>query len=275
MSENCSHNCSECAKSCGANEKGSLLKSLPAGASVKKVVAVVSGKGGVGKSSVCALLAAMSAKKGYRTAVLDADVTGPSLPRMFGVHEKAQANERGILPVGTKSGIQTMSMNLLLEKESDPVLWRGALIAGAAVQFWTDVLWRDVELMFVDMPPGTGDVPLSVFQSLPLAGVVVVSTPQGLVRMIVEKALNMAKKMDVPVLGLVENMSYIACPRCGEHIELFGQSSAAALANEFGIPSAARLPLDPALTALADAGRIEEYTGAAALKAVLQEIERA
>lgn len=273
MSENCSHNCSECAKGCGANEKGSLLKSLPAGARVKKVIAVVSGKGGVGKSSVCALLAAMSAKKGYKTALLDADVTGPSLPKMFGVNEKAKANERGIVPVETKSGIQTMSMNLLLENESDPVLWRGALIAGAAVQFWTDVLWRDVELMFVDMPPGTGDVPLSVFQSLPLAGVVVVSTPQDLVRMIVEKALNMAKKMNIPVLGLVENMSYAVCPCCSARLEIFGQSKAAAVANEFGISAVARLPIDPDLVALADGGRVEEYASTEPLESVFRAIE--
>ncbi len=280
MSENCSHNCSECAKGCGANEKGSLLKSLPSGACVKKVIAVISGKGGVGKSSVCALLAAMSAKKGYKTAVLDADVTGPSQPKMFGVAERATANERGILPVETKGGIQLMSMNLLLENESDPVLWRGALIAGAAVQFWTDVLWRDVDLMFVDMPPGTGDVPLSVFQSLPLAGVVVVSTPQDLVRMIVEKALHMAKKMDIPVLGLVENMSYALCPCCGTKLEIFGQSKAAAAANEFSIPAVARMPADPALAGFADAGRIEEYAageyaGYGELLKVFREIERA
>ncbi|MBO5782722.1 MAG: Mrp/NBP35 family ATP-binding protein, partial [Clostridia bacterium] len=265
MSENCTHNCSTCSKGCGANQEGSLIKSLLPGTSVKKVIAVVSGKGGVGKSATCALLAAMSKKKGYTTAVLDADVTGPSLPKMFGVNQKARGSEAGLLPVRSPSGIQTMSMNLLLEEDTQPVLWRGSLIAGAAVQFWTDVLWEDVDYMFVDMPPGTGDVPLSIFQSLPLAGIVVVTTPQDLVKMIVEKALNMADKMNVPVLGLVENMSYYVCPCCGEKTEIFGQSKAGLFANEYGMP-VARMPIDPTLAALADAGKIEEYSNTQAEK---------
>ena len=274
MSENCSHNCSECAKGCGANEKGSLLKSLPSGACVKKVIAVISGKGGVGKSSVCALLAAMSAKKGYKTAVLDADVTGPSQPKMFGVAERATANERGILPVETKGGIQLMSMNLLLENESDPVLWRGALIAGAAVQFWTDVLWEDVDIMFIDMPPGTGDVPLSVFQSIPLSGIIVVTTPQDLVETIVKKAVNMAKLMNVPVLGLVENMSYFTCPDCGKRHEIFGKSKAQELAAAYGIPAVARMPIDPGLARLVDEGHIMQ-ADTDALAEVFLSIEKA
>ncbi|MBO7736535.1 MAG: Mrp/NBP35 family ATP-binding protein [Clostridia bacterium] len=273
MSENCTHNCSTCSKGCGANQEGSLIKSLLPGASVKKVIAVVSGKGGVGKSATCALLAAMSKKKGYTTAVLDADVTGPSLPKMFGVNQKARGSEAGLLPVRSPSGIQTMSMNLLLEEDTQPVLWRGSLIAGAAVQFWTDVLWEDVDYMFVDMPPGTGDVPLSIFQSLPLAGIVVVTTPQDLVKMIVEKALNMADKMNVPVLGLVENMSYYVCPCCGEKTEIFGQSKAGLFANEYGMP-VARMPIDPTLAALADAGKIEEYPNTQALEALFEQIEK-
>lgn len=273
MSENCTHNCSTCSKGCGANQEGSLIKSLLPGASVKKVIAVVSGKGGVGKSATCALLAAMSKKKGYTTAVLDADVTGPSLPKMFGVNQKARGSEAGLLPVRSPSGIQTMSMNLLLEEDTQPVLWRGSLIAGAAVQFWTDVLWEDVDYMFVDMPPGTGDVPLSIFQSLPLAGIVVVTTPQDLVKMIVEKALNMADKMNVPVLGLVENMSYYVCPCCGEKTEIFGQSKAGLFANEYGMP-VARMPIDPTLAALADAGKIEEYSNTQALEALFEQIEK-
>lgn len=274
MSQNCAHNCSTCGQSCGANEKDSLIKSLHAGAKVKKVIAVVSGKGGVGKSATCALLAAMSAKKGYRTAVLDADIIGPSMPKMFGVTARAQGSEEGILPVVTREGIQMMSMNLLLEEQTQPVLWRGSLVAGAAVQFWTDVLWKDVDYMFVDMPPGTGDVPLSVFQSLPLAGIVMVTTPQDLVQMIVAKTVSMAGKMGVPVLGLVENMSYFVCPCCGKQTELFGQSKAAAFAAEYGISSVARMPVDPSFTALVDDGRIAEYANTAALEGIFREIEK-
>lgn len=259
MSENCTHDCSSCGKSCGANEKGSLIKSLCKGSKVKKVIAVTSGKGGVGKSMTCALLAAYARKKGYRVAVLDADITGPSIPKMFGVKERAMSDGEHILPVASDCGVELMSMNLLLEEETQPVLWRGSLIAGTAIRFWTDVLWQDVDYMFVDMPPGTGDVPLSIYQSLPLAGTVMVTTPQDLVRMIVDKAVNMANKMSVPLLGLVENMSYLTCPCCGQEIELFGQSKAAAFAMEYHIPSAARLPVDPRLASLADQGKIFDY----------------
>jgi Mrp family chromosome partitioning ATPase len=250
------------------------VKSLTKGASVKKVIAVVSGKGGVGKSVTCALLAAMAQKKGYKTAILDADITGPSIPKMFGITQKTEGNERGILPVVTKEGIQVMSMNLLLEDESQPVLWRGSLIAGAAVQFWTDVLWQDVDYMFVDMPPGTGDVPLSVYQSLPLSGIVMVTTPQDLVKMIVEKAFSMAQKMAVPVLGIVENMSYLPCPCCGKKIEVFGQSKVAAYAAEYAVPAAARMPIDQNLALFADMGRVYDYD-AAPLEPIFNSIEKA
>lgn len=259
MSENCTHDCSSCNKSCGANGKDSLIKSLSKGSKVKKVIAVTSGKGGVGKSMTCALLAAYANRKGYKTAILDADITGPSIPKMFGVSGHATADETHILPAISSCGVEMMSMNLLLEEETLPVLWRGSLIAGAAVQFWTDVLWKDIDFMFVDMPPGTGDVPLSIYQSLPLAGTVMVTTPQDLVKMIVDKAVNMAQKMNVPILGLVENMSYLSCPCCGKEIELFGQSKAAAFAGEYGISAVARMPVDPDLAQLADAGRIDEY----------------
>jgi Mrp family chromosome partitioning ATPase len=274
MSEQCEHNCSSCGKSCGANGKSSLLKSLAQGAKVKKVIAVASGKGGVGKSATCALLAAMAQKKGYKAAILDADITGPSIPKMFGITQKAAGSEQGILPVTTKEGIQVMSMNLLLEDESQPVLWRGSLIAGAAVQFWTDVLWQDVDYMFVDMPPGTGDVPLSVYQSLPLSGIVMVTTPQDLVGMIVEKAFSMAQKMNIPVVGMVENMSYISCPCCGKKIEVFGQSKVAAYAAEYGVSSAIRMPIDQNLAQLADMGRVYDYD-ASPLEAIFSAIEKA
>lgn len=272
MSENCTHDCSSCGKNCGANEKGSLIKSLCAGSKVKKVIAVTSGKGGVGKSMTCALLAAYANRKGYRTAILDADVTGPSIPKLFGVKEKAASDGTHILPAVSECGVELMSMNLLLEEETQPVLWRGSLIAGTAVQFWTDVLWQDIDYMFVDMPPGTGDVPLSIYQSLPLAGTVMVTTPQELVKMIVDKAVNMANKMSVPILGLVENMSYLPCPCCGKKIELFGQSKAAAFASEYGIPSVARMPVDPQLATLADSGRIADFVLPESVAKIFDEI---
>lgn len=274
MAENCTHDCSTCSSNCGERKKESLIKPLHKKASVKKVIAVASGKGGVGKSLVTALLAAHAHKAGLRTAVLDADITGPSVPKMFGCADKAAGAEDGIFPVVTESGIQLMSMNCLLENEDDPVVWRGALIAGAAVQFWTDVLWRDVDLMFIDMPPGTGDVPLSVFQSIPVSGIIVVTTPQDLVGMIVKKAVNMAKLMNVPVLGIVENMSYFACPSCGNKHEIFGASKAQVLANEYGIPSYARLPIDPTFATLADAGEIE-CADTAPLADVFAQVEKA
>ncbi len=224
---------------------------------IKKVIAVVSGKGGVGKSMTCALLAAAAQDKGQVTAVMDADITGPSIPKMFGVHERAMGSETGILPVVTEGGVQVMSMNVLLENEAEPVVWRGSLISGTVLQFWTDVIWTGVDVMFIDMPPGTGDVPLTVFQSIPVDGIVIVTTPQDLVGMIVQKAVNMAQMMNVPILGIVENMSYIKCPDCGRRISVFGESGVDALALEHGIPAVAKLPIDPELTKAADSGNIE------------------
>lgn len=263
MSE-CTHDCSSCSKNCSDEQKReSFLKEPHKKSSIKKVVAVVSGKGGVGKSATTALLAAFAHKQGKSVGIMDADITGPSIPRMFGVNERATADEDGLNPVLSPSGIQMMSMNLLLENENDPVIWRGMMISGAVQQFWTDVIWRDVDLLFIDMPPGTGDVPLTVFQSIPIAGVVVVTTPQDLVRMVVEKAVKMAEMMNVPVLGLVENMSYLTCPDCGKKIELFGASKADAIAEEYHIPAVAKLPVDANIAKLCDAGRIEDYNGAA------------
>lgn len=254
---NCTHDCSTCSSSCGTRNQDSLIKPLGKGSRVKRVVAVASGKGGVGKSLVTSLLAVRASARGYRTAILDADITGPSIPKMFGVKEMATGAEGKIYPVRTKSGIQMISMNCLLEHEDDPVVWRGALIAGACVQFWTDVVWDDVDIMFIDMPPGTGDVPLSVFQSIPLSGVVVVTTPQDLVEMIVGKAVHMAQLMNVPLLGLAENMSFLSCPDCGKKIELFGSSKAVTLSEKFAFPASARIPLDPNFARLADEGTIE------------------
>lgn len=226
--------------------------------SIKKVIAVVSGKGGVGKSMTSAMLAVSAQRRGYNAALMDADITGPSIPKMFGIHERAMGSEKGILPVDSKTGVQVMSMNVLLENEEEPVVWRGSLISGTVLQFWTDVIWEAVDYMFVDMPPGTGDVPLTIFQSLPLAGIIIVTTPQDLVGMIVQKAVNMAKMMNIPILGIVENMSYISCPDCGRKISVFGESRVDALALEYGIPVIAKLPVDTSLTASADAGKIED-----------------
>ena len=270
----CTHDCSTCSSNCGSRDKQSFIKPLHEGASVRKVIAVASGKGGVGKSLVTSLLAVRAMARGNRVAVLDADITGPSIPKAFGVSQRAYGEEGTIYPVRTKSGMQMMSMNTLLEHDDDPVVWRGTLIAGAAVQFWTDVLWEDVDIMFIDMPPGTGDVPLSVFQSIPLSGIVIVTTPQDLVEMIVKKAVNMAKMMNVPVLGLVENMSYFTCPDCGKQYEIFGPSKAAELAKEYDIPAVARLPIDPAVARLADTGRITE-ANTDALADVFLSIEKA
>ncbi len=257
MAENCSHDCTSCGESCSSRDKKSLLKSPHQMSDIKKVIAVVSGKGGVGKSMTCALLAAAAQDKGQVTAVMDADITGPSIPKMFGVHERAMGSETGILPVVTEGGVQVMSMNVLLENEAEPVVWRGSLISGTVLQFWTDVIWTGVDVMFIDMPPGTGDVPLTVFQSIPVDGIVIVTTPQDLVGMIVQKAVNMAQMMNVPILGIVENMSYIKCPDCGRRISVFGESGVDALALEHGIPAVAKLPIDPELTKAADSGNIE------------------
>lgn len=271
MSE-CTHDCSSCSSNCSGAQPQSLIASPHKGSSIKKVIGVVSGKGGVGKSMVTDLLAVAFSRKGYHCAIMDADITGPSIPKAFGLTQKAEGTQDTIYPVKTKTGIDVMSINLLLENETDPVIWRGPVIAGAVKQFWTDVLWEDVDYMFVDMPPGTGDVPLTVFQSLPLDGIVVVTTPQDLVSMIVGKAVKMAEMMDVPVLGLVENMSYLTCPGCGKKIEVFGHSKAYEIAAEYGIPAVAKLPIDPKIAELADVGRIEDYD-CDALKEIYAKIE--
>ena len=255
MSE-CTHDCSSCGADCSSRD---LKAPANAKSKVKKVIAVVSGKGGVGKSTVTASLAAAMAKRGRKVAVLDADITGPSIPTAFGIHERAMATEDGIQPAVTPGGIKLMSLNLLTENETDPVIWRGPVIAGVVTQFWTDVVWGDVDYMFVDMPPGTGDVPLTVFQSLPVDGVIVVTSPQDLVSMIVTKAVKMAQMMDIPVLGFVENYSYYRCPDCGKEHAIFGQSNIEALAGPLDIPVLAKLPIDPEVARAMDEGRIESY----------------
>ncbi len=256
MSE-CTHDCSTCSENC-AERQADFRKSLHEGASVKKVIAVVSGKGGVGKSLVTALLASEMQRRGHNAAVLDADITGPSIPRSFGVKQHAFGTGEYLLPVSTHTGLQIMSINLILEDETEPVVWRGPVIAGAVTQFWTDVMWRDVDYMFVDMPPGTGDVPLTVFQSLPLNGILIVTSPQELVGMIVEKAANMAEMMNIPVLGIIENMSYFKCNECGREHRIFGESHLEGIADRSGISEIARLPIDPAIAAACDSGNIEE-----------------
>lgn len=258
MAENCSHDCSSCSSNCASRDKKSLLKPPHPMSNIKKVIAVVSGKGGVGKSMTTAMLACAGQNSGKKVAVMDADITGPSIPRMFGLHERAMGSENGILPVETKKGMQIISMNVLLENEAEPVVWRGSLISGTVMQFWTDVIWDDVDIMFIDMPPGTGDVPLTIFQSIPLDGIVIVTTPQDLVGMIVAKAVNMANMMNVPILGIVENMSYIQCPNCATKMSIFGESTVDALALEYGIPVTAKVPVDSKLTVAADTGRIED-----------------
>lgn len=255
----CNHDCASCQSKC--SEATSLLAPQNAGSNVKHVIGVVSGKGGVGKSLVTGLMATLLKRRGYATAVLDADITGPSIPRMFGVHEKAMGCDEGILPAESKTGVKLMSINLLLEHDTDPVVWRGALIAGTVKQFWTDVLWGDVDFMFVDMPPGTGDVPLTVFQSIPIDGLIVVTSPQQLVSMIVTKAIKMAQLMDVPILGLVENMSFLQCPDCGKRLSVFGESQIDEVAEKFGLKVLAKLPIDPALARNVDDGQIELYEG--------------
>ena len=253
MSE-CTHDCSSCGADCSSRD---LKAPANAKSKVKKVIAVVSGKGGVGKSTVTASLAAAMAKRGRKVAVLDADITGPSIPTAFGIHERAMATEDGIQPAGTPGGIKLMSLNLLTENETDPVIWRGPVIAGVVTQFWTDVVWGDVDYMFVDMPPGTGDVPLTVFQSLPVDGIIVVTSPQDLVSMIVTKAVHMAQMMSIPVLGLIENYSYYQCPDCGAKHAIFGESHLEQEAMQLGLPLLAQLPIDPELAAAIDVGKAE------------------
>ena len=257
----CTHDCSTCGEACASREQESFKKPLREGASVKKVIAVVSGKGGVGKSLVTSLLASEMQRRGHNCAVLDADITGPSIPKSFGITEHATATDEYIIPVSTYTGLQIMSINLILQDEREPVVWRGPVIAGAVTQFWTDVLWQDVDYMFVDMPPGTGDVPLTVFQSLPVDGIVIVTTPQDLVGMIVAKAVKMAELMNVPVLGIVENMSYFKCPDCGKEYSIFGDSKVEREAREFGIEHFVRLPIDPVVAAMVDAGEVEHVSG--------------
>lgn len=261
MSE-CTHDCSTCGQSCGERtESQSLLQKPHELSHIKKVIGVCSGKGGVGKSMVTALLAVLLQRMGIKVGILDADITGPSIPRAFGIKEKAAGTDTGIFPVRTKTGIDVMSLNLLLENDSDPVVWRGPVIAGAVGQFWTDVIWGEKEVLFIDMPPGTGDVMLTVFQSIPVDGVVLVSTPQELVGMIVEKALKMTEMMNVPVLGLVENMSYVECPDCHQKVELFGASHREEIAAKYHIPLTAALPIDPKLAGGIDKGMIELFNG--------------
>ena len=257
MSENCTHNCETCGESCPSREGGFPKEQLKEGCSVKKVIGIVSGKGGVGKSMVTSLLSVILNRRGYHTAILDADVTGPSIPKAFGLHGRAQGTEMGILPVKSKLGTDIMSVNLLLGNETDPVVWRGPVIAGAVKQFWTDVIWGDLDYLFVDMPPGTGDVPLTVFQSLPVDGVVIVSSPQDLVRMIVMKAYKMAQMMSVPVLGIVENYSYLVCPDCGKKLSIFGESHIDEVAAKYDLKVLDKLPLDPQIASLCDRGAIE------------------
>ena len=249
----CNGNCSSCGSDCGE----SLLAQLNPKASVKKVIAVVSGKGGVGKSTVTSMLAVAMARKGKRVGVLDADITGPSAPTAFGVSECQGANDDGLYPALTRGGIQVMSINLLLDNPGDPVVWRGPVIAGAVKQFWTDVIWEDVDYLFVDMPPGTGDVPLTVFQSLPVDGIVIVTSPQDLVSMIVTKAVRMAEMMHIPVLGFVENYSYLECPDCGKRIKVFGEGHLDEVAQNLGLPVLARLPIDPKVAEAYDNGLME------------------
>ena len=254
MSE-CTHNCSTCSSDCSSRD---MRAPANAKSSIKRVIAVVSGKGGVGKSTVTASLAIAMARRGHKVAVLDADITGPSMPTAFGIHERALATEDGIQPAVTASGIKLMSLNLLTANETDPVIWRGPVIAGVVTQFWSDVEWGEVDYMFVDMPPGTGDVPLTVFQSLPVDGIVVVTSPQDLVSMIVTKAVHMAQMMSVPLLGLVENYSYFQCPDCGKQHAIFGESHLEQEAMKLGLPLLAKLPIDPNLAAAFDAGTLEE-----------------
>ena len=261
MSE-CTHDCSTCGQNCGQRtEPESLLQKPHEQSHIKKVIGVCSGKGGVGKSMVTSLLAVTMQRMGLKVGILDADITGPSIPREFGLKQKAEGNDTGIFPVRTATGIDVMSLNLLLPNDSDPVAWRGPIIAGAVTQFWTDVIWGDKDVLFIDMPPGTGDVMLTVCQSIPVDAAVLVSTPQELVGMIVEKSIKMVDMLNIPVIGLVENMSYVQCPDCGKKIAVFGESHVDAIARQYGIPHTAALPIDRKLAASADKGMIELTNG--------------
>lgn len=259
MSEECTHDCSTCSSNCGSKDTKSLLVAPHPNSKIGKVIGVVSGKGGVGKSMVTDLLAVEFARRGYHCGILDADITGPSIPKAFGITEKAQGNETTIFPVKSKKyGVDIMSINVLLENESDPVVWRGPVIGGTVRQFWSDTLWDNVDYLFVDMPPGTGDVALTVFQNIPIDGIVVVTSPQDLVSMIVGKAMKMASLMNIPVLGLVENMSYALCPDCGKKIHVFGESHISEIAEEYHVPVLAQMPINPALASACDNGTVED-----------------
>ena len=260
MSENCNECCGSCEEDC-ADRKEDFSEKPHELSNIKKVIAVVSGKGGVGKSLVTSMLAVTMNRMGHHSAILDADITGPSIPKAFGIKEKAKGSEFGIYPIKSKTGIDIMSVNLLLENDTDPVIWRGPIIAGTVKQFWTDVIWSDVDYMFIDMPPGTGDVPLTVFQTLPLDGIIVVASPQSLVSLIVEKAVKMANMMHIPILGLVENMSYALCPDCGKKLYVFGESHVEETAKQYNLPVLARTPIDPSLAQNADQGVIELFEG--------------
>lgn len=259
MSEECTHDCSTCSSNCGSKDPKSLLVAPHPNSKIGKVIGVVSGKGGVGKSMVTDLLAVEFARRGYHCGILDADITGPSIPKAFGITEKAQGNETTIFPVKSKKyGVDIMSINVLLENESDPVVWRGPVTGGTVRQFWSDTLWDNVDYLFVDMPPGTGDVALTVFQNIPIDGIVVVTSPQDLVSMIVGKAMKMASLMNIPVLGLVENMSYALCPDCGKKIHVFGESHISEIAEEYHVPVLAQMPINPALASACDNGTVED-----------------
>ena len=257
MSEGCTHNCSTCSSNCSSKEKNSLMEQPNPLSNIKNVIAVMSGKGGVGKSLVTSMLAVSMQRLGYKVGILDADITGPSIPKSFGLKATVDGDENGMIPPTTTTGIDIMSVNLMLDDETKPVVWRGPVIAGAVKQFWTDTIWHNIDYLFIDCPPGTGDVPLTVFQSIPIDGVVIVSSPQELVSMIVAKAANMAQMMNIPVYGLVENMSYVSCPDCGKEIKVFGDSHIEEFAEKFGYDLLARIPMDPKLSALVDKGWIE------------------
>ena len=263
MTEECTQDCGTCGEECADRKEEHMdLAARPhAMSSIKTVIGIVSGKGGVGKSLVTSLLAAAMTRKGYQCAILDADITGPSIPKAFGVKGHVVGNDHGLMPLKSATGIDIMSINLLMDNETDPVIWRGPIIGNVVKQFWTDVVWRKVDFMFIDMPPGTGDVPLTVFQSLPVDGIIVVSSPQELVSMIVSKALNMARMMDIPLLGLVENMSYFCCPDNGKKYNIFGESHIDVVAESYGLPVLAKLPIEPALAEACDAGTIEFVSG--------------
>lgn len=272
--QQCTHDCSTCSANCSSRQPESLVENPHALSSIKKVIGVVSGKGGVGKSLVTSLLAVGMARKGFRCGILDADITGPSIPKAFGLHTRATGTDDGIIPVRSEGGIEIISLNLMLQNETDPVVWRGPVIAGAVKQFWTDVIWKDIDFLFVDMPPGTGDVPLTVFQSLPIDGIVMVTSPQELVSMIVTKAVRMAELMDIPIIGLVENMSYVECPDCGKKIYAFGESHIDSIAHDHNLEVLGRLPINPVVAHAVDSGLVESTNCDNALCDALSALEK-